>query len=42
MKSFTIDMFCPTVMYPDIWCTPGVVSQTPESETNLNPISAMA
>lgn len=26
-------MFVPTSTYPDIWCTPGVVSQTPESAT---------
>jgi hypothetical protein len=32
-------MFVPTSMYPEIWWTPGVVSQTPESFTNLSFVS---
>jgi hypothetical protein len=31
----TIDILVPTSTYPDTWCTPGVVSHTPESDTVL-------
>jgi len=32
----TMDMFVPISTYPDTWCTPGVVSQIPESLTYRN------
>jgi hypothetical protein len=37
-----MDIFVPISIYPDIWCTPGVVSQIPESETKRRDTSGLA
>jgi hypothetical protein len=40
-SNLTIDILVPTSIYPDIWCTPGVVSHTPESATKRNDTSGL-